>query len=177
MTLEDTDIRIRAVEPEDASAIWEVESDSSQWIQNSMMAPISRQMLLDYALGYDADPFRAGQIRLIAERKSDMAVVGIVDLYNISAMHRNAFIAAYILPEYRRKGYASKAIALLEEYASNLLNLRHICAKIMEDNKPSIRLFCKCGYQRRGEIPEWFLCGNRPTSLLLFSKILNTESC
>lgn len=172
MILEDTDIRIRAVEPDDAYAIWDAESDSSQWIQNSMMAPISRQMLLDYALGYDADPFRAGQIRMIAERKSDSAIVGIVDLYNISAMHRNAFIAVYILPEFRRRNYAGKAIALLEEYAFKLLNIRHICAKIMENNKPSIFLFRKCGYTLRGEIPDWYLCGNRPSTLLLFSKIL-----
>ncbi len=176
MLLENNNIRLRAVEPEDAGVMWDVETDSRQWIQNAMMAPISRQMLVDYALSYDADPFRAGQLRLLVERIRDKAPVGIADLYNISASHRNAFIAIYILPPYRHQGIATEAIALLENYAFKLLNIRHLCAKIIDDNEVSINLFCKCGYLLRGEIPEWYISGNKPRSLIILSKILSQNS-
>lgn len=172
MMLEDETIRLRAVEPEDAGIMWDVESDSAQWIQNSMMAPISRQMLLEYALDYDADPLRAGQLRLIIERKSDGAPVGIADLYDISAGHRHAFSAIYILPEYRRQGLAAKSLKLLEQYAYQLLDMHHLAAKIMEDNNISIKLFEKCGYKKRGVLPEWFATAGKHKALYIYSKIL-----
>lgn len=65
---------IRALEPEDAYAVWEMETDSTQWIFNGMMAPFSLRNIKEYALNYDPDPFRAGQIRFIAQRKQEQAI-------------------------------------------------------------------------------------------------------
>lgn len=174
MILENDILKLRAVEPEDATIMWEVESDSSQWIQNSMAAPLSSNIIYNYALSYDADPFSAGQLRLIVERKSDDGIIGIIDLYNISATHRNAFVAIYILPEFRRLGYAETAIGLLERYAFENLNLQHLAAKIMEGNDISVKLFCKCGYALRGIIPQWFQTGNIHKNLSIYSKILDS---
>lgn len=175
MILENDTLKLRAVEPEDATIMWEVESDSSQWIQNSMAAPLSSNIIYNYALTYDADPFGAGQLRLILERKSDNSVLGIIDLYDISATHRNAFVAIYVLPEFRRCGYAETAIHLLEEYAFENINLQHLAAKIMEGNDVSVNLFEKCGYTLRGIIPQWFQTGNLRKSISIYSKILDAK--
>jgi len=172
MLLENAHIKIRAVEPDDAETMWIAETDSEQWIINGMAAPFSRQNLIDYALTYDADPFRAGQIRLIIEKKDNGSIIGIIDLYDISALHRHAFAGIYIMPAMRLKGYAEMALNLIEEYAYRLLNLRQIGAKIMTGNNASTRLFKKCGYVLRGEIPAWFHSGNEFKDLMLFSKIL-----
>ena len=174
MILENELIKLRAVEPRDSEMMWLVESDSEQWIQNGMSAPFSRQNLLDYALSYDADPLRAGQIRLIIENKSDNSIIGIVDLFEISPIHRHAFIGIYIMPDLRRKGYALEALKLSEEYAFKLLNIHHIAAKIMADNQPSQRLFKKAGYIFRGEIPDWFLSGSEYKTLSIYSKLIKT---
>ncbi len=88
MFLENEIIKLRPVEPEDAETMWIVESDSEQWMQNGMSAPLSRQNLTDYALSYDADPVRAGQLRLIIESKPEKGIIGIADLYDISVQHR-----------------------------------------------------------------------------------------
>lgn len=173
--LEKGNIRLRAVEPEDAELMWDVESDSSQWILNGMSAPLSRQNILDYALSYDADPMSARQIRLIIENKTDKEVVGIADIYDISPSHRHAFVGIYILPSKRRQGLAVKSLGILEDYAFRLLNINHLAARIMAGNGASIILFQKAGYTRRGEIPSWFLCGNEFIPLLLYSKILGAD--
>ena len=172
MFLENEIIKLRPVEPEDAETMWIVESDSEQWMQNGMSAPLSRQNLTDYALSYDADPVRAGQLRLIIESKPEKGIIGIADLYDISVQHRHAFVGIYIFPHVRRSGLALASLDLLERYAFNLLNIRHLVAKVMEDNAASSNLFEKAGYVYRGELPEWYQTGNEFRPLKILSKII-----
>ena len=172
--LENDKIRLRAVEPEDVKIITEVESDSSQWIDNCMCAPISYQMITEYALSYDADPFRAGQIRLMIESKETKSIIGIIDLYQISAQNRTAFIGIYILPRYRRQGLGLESLSILEKYAYFLLNLNNFGAKIVYNNVESINLFKKAGFTHSGTLPEWIQTGKVRRDLMIFTKKLLT---
>lgn len=170
--LEDDKIRLRAVEPDDVAIITYIERDSTQWLSNCMCAPLSAQMITDYALSYDADPFRAGQLRLMIESKDSRNVIGVIDLYDVSAQNRNAFIGIYIIPLYRKQGYAFEAISILEKYAFYLLNLRNFGAKIVYNNKESINLFKKAGFTHSGTLPNWIQMGMEKGDLLIFTKNL-----
>lgn len=168
--LQNQRIKLRAVEPEDSHTVWEVENDTAQWFENCMAAPLSEQVVADYAIGYDADPYRAGQLRLIVEQQHTGTILGIVDLYEISALHRHAFIGIYIIPEFRRQGYGAESLKLTLEYAFSILNIIQIGAKIVIDNEESINLFKKCGFSQCGILPNWLMSGNKTTDLLLFCK-------
>ena len=175
--LKDDTLHLRAVEPGDADCMWEFENDSTQWRDNGMMAPYSHKNLKEYAENYDADPIHSGQLRLIVEKLTDEAeskaeIIGIVDLYDISATNRTAFIGIYIKPERRNVGYAQRALGLIEKYSHQLLNLRILAAKISERNSESLQLFKKCGYEECGELRHWILCGKNDFSLLLYTKML-----
>ncbi len=170
--LEDDLLRLRAVEPSDADMMWNIETDSTQWRDNGMSAPYSYHNLQDYADNYDADPMRAGQLRLVAELKGSERnmVVGLVDLYDISPIGRTAFIGIYICEPYRGKGYAARALLLIEIYARMLLNLRILAAKVSATNIASIRMFAKSGYSLSGELHDWLLSGSETCSLLIYTK-------
>lgn len=172
--LKDDVIKLRAVEPSDAVIMWSIESDSTQWESNSIIAPYSLHNLREYAENYDADPFRAGQLRLIVEllnnENADSEIIGLCDLFEISSVHRTAQIGIYIKQSFRRKGYAIRALGLCEAYASQLLNLRIIAAKIMCGNVDSEQLFIKCGYIYSGRIDDWFVRGDNMYDLLIYSK-------
>lgn len=172
--LEDDILRLRAVEPSDADMMWSVETDSSQWLDNGMSAPYSRHNLREYADNYDADPIRAGQLRLVAELKESdrYSVVGLVDLYDISSICRTAFIGIYICEPYRGNGHASRALSLMEKYARRLLNLRILAAKVSASNTASIHMFSKSGYMPAGELRDWILNGAETFSLLIYTKSL-----
>ena len=170
--LTDDIIRLRAVEPDDSYIMWEMEQDSEQWVHNGMAAPYSLHNLKEYSQNYDADPMHAGQLRLILELIKDKSVVGVIDLYEISPIHQTAFIGVYIRPQFRKRGYALKSIALLEEYSYKLLNICHIGAKVMADNLRSVELFNKAGYELRGVLPRWYRSGKSYHDLLLYSKLL-----
>lgn len=174
--LTDEILRLRAVEPSDAELMWEFESDSSQWRDNGMMAPFSRKNLREYAEGYDPDPIRCGQLRLIIEstETQDAAgnILGIIDLFDISATNRTAFVGIYVKPDSRCKSIASRSLALIERYASQLLNLRILAAKVSERNMASRTLFEKNGYTLSGELRNWLLSGKSEFNLILYSKKL-----
>ena len=184
MILEDDSVKLRALEPADALVMWEVESDRSQWLYNGMLAPFSAKSLADYASNYEADPFKAGQIRLVAMRKTDCPAssqpeymkgcenIGLVDLYDISPSDRNAFVGIYILPNFRGHGLAGKSLDLTCRYAADILNLECLAAKVVEGNESSRRLFEQAGFTHAGTLRKWILCGNRRCDLLYYQKPL-----
>lgn len=148
-------VKLRALEPADADFMFDIENDSQAWRYSDTVAPLSRRILRDYALGYDADPFRSGQLRLVVTDASFGTPVGLVDLYEISQRHSRAFIGIYILPAYRRKGYAHEAIKSLCNYASQILFLHQLGTRIGDDNPKSICLFEKCGFSLTATLPDW----------------------
>ena len=164
-------LSLRPVEPEDADFMWSVESDSLQWVQNSLVAPFSRENLIQYARNYEADPFLAGQLRLIIDNTEGKRV-GIADLYELSPQHHTSMIGIYILPEYRRMGIALDALSLIEKYALHILNLRQLAAKIVDGNEISMSLFLKAGYEWSGTLKNWIQSGPLTYSLHLLQKQL-----
>lgn len=169
-------IRLRAVEPEDCDLMLEIENDSSQWESSETLAPLSRRQMLDYALYYDADPFAAGQIRLVVTMPDGMPV-GLADLYEISQRHRRAFAAIYILPTMRRRGLALAALDALSRYAFETLGLHQIAARILKKNTSSEALFEKAGYRFCGYLDEWHFVGNSPLSVGLWQLLPSRTGC
>jgi len=164
-------LTLRPVEPEDADFMWSVESDSLQWVQNSLVAPFSRENLVRYANNYEADPFLAEQLRLIIENNEGKRV-GIADLYELSAQHHTSMVGIYILPEYRRMGIALESLSLLEKYAVYILNLRQLAAKIVDGNEISMSLFLSAGYEWSGTLKNWIQSGPLTYSVHLLQKKL-----
>ena len=169
--LSDDNLTLRPVEPADAEFMWCVESDSLHWVQNSLVAPFSRENILQYACNYEADPYLAEQLRLIIVDKSDKRI-GIADLYELSPQHHTSMVGIYILPEFRNAGNGINALNLLEQYALNILNLRQLGAKIVDGNDLSMQLFLKAGYEWSGTLKNWIQSGRQTFSLHILQKAL-----
>lgn len=177
-------VRLRAVEPTDATAMWEVESDRESWRDNGMMAPFSLFNLQEYALNYEANPFSAGQIRLMAEIVEDDSynslprecentkLIGIADLYEISGSNRTAYVGIYVRPQFRQQGLGAEILASLEEYAKNQLNLRILGAKVKVGNAASICMFEHAGYELAGCLRGWMISGGKEYDVNLYQKHL-----
>lgn len=169
-------LHLRALEPADADFMYEVENDAEAWRYSDTIAPLSRKVLREYALTYDADPFSAGQLRLIITEKESQMPVGIIDLYDVSQRHLRAFIGIYICKEHRGKGYAEEALTLIEEYAHNTLHLHQLGAKIEEGHPKSEQLFTSRGYTLQGRLTEWLSTPDGNFSdMMIFSRTLKME--
>lgn len=148
-------LHLRALEPSDADFMYEVENDAQAWRYSDTIAPLSRRILRDYALNYDADPFTAGQLRLIITEENTKTPVGIIDLYDVSQRHQRAYIGIYICKDFRGKGYADETLQLIEDYAHNSLHLHQLGAKVEDGYTKSEKLFENRGYKLKGTLDEW----------------------
>lgn len=168
-------VRLRALEPEDVTMMFDIENDVSIWRYSERVAPLSRHQLMQYALDYDADPFRAGQLRLVIESVEEQLPVGLGDFYEIDINASRAYLGLVIGREWRGRGFARAAVDALERYGRDVLHLRRLAAKIASGNTPSIRLFEELGYSRLAALPEWFCFGGEPEDLYVYCRDLAAD--
>lgn len=147
------ELRLRAIEPEDAEFMYIAESDEAAWKYSDYLAPLSLEMLRNYALTYDADPLRAGQLRLIVETGRQIA--GILDIFDISPRHLRAETGIYLLPQFRGKGLATKVLAMAGDYCRSRLGLHQLTATVAQGNARALRCFEKAGFSITGSRPDW----------------------
>lgn len=192
--MERGEVRLRALEPEDVDRLYIWENDRDMWPFGGTRAPLSRHQLWEYATNYDANPFAAGQLRLIIElatapanalpqssqssqssqnSQSSPIPCGVIDLYDIDPVNSRAMVGIMVAPQWRSRGIATRALELVGEYCRDILGLATIASEVASDNLPSIRLFGeKAAYRQVGERPSWYRRGDSFVSALLFQKQL-----
>ena len=163
-------LKLRAVEPEDASMMYEAEDDEAAWRYSDYLAPMSLEILRQYALTYDADPFRSGQLRLIIEKNGCNA--GILDLFDISSRHLRADTGLYLLPAYRGKGLGVEVLEAAADYCRVRLGLHQLSASVAEQNTVALRCYEKAGFTRTGIRPDWLRTPDGFIDVILLSRRL-----
>ena len=166
-------LHLRALEPDDTDMIYEAEKDDAAWRYSDYLAPLSRDMLLQYALAYDADPFKSGQLRLIIDM--DGTAIGMLDLFEVSARHLRADIGIYILPQFRGNGYSTKSLELAKDYCISRLGLHQVTASVAQRNDVAKRCFIKAGFLPTGKRPDWLRNPEGYEDVTLLSCILDSK--
>ena len=75
--------------------------------------------------------------------------LGCVDLTDYDGESASLSILIYDVA-HRHQGFGTEALRLLVDYAESL-GLQHLCATILPENQPSIKLFQKVGFAGCGE--------------------------
>lgn len=148
---------LRALEPEDLDILYQVENNSDEWAVSTANMPYSRQLLREYILNSTGDIYTDKQVRLMVEAKEveKKVTVGIIDLFNFNPEHSRAEVGVYILPEYRGKGYGSRALQQLVSYATTKLHIHQLYAIIPVSNTVSQQLFYSAGFTTIATLPQW----------------------
>ena len=148
-------IKLRAPEPEDINIIYEWENDSEFLESGCNVAPVSLNQITDYVLNYDADIYKAGQLKLLIHSVELNKAIGCIDLYDFDAINNRCFIGFLIDKKFQNRGYATIAIRSLIDYCRNRLSLKQIAAITSCTNTYSIRLLENCGFQNSGKLEKW----------------------
>ena len=172
MKLHDDTLRLRALEPEDLPTLYHLENLEDLWLTTTTLAPYSRLNLLRYIDSYQADPFSTGELRLIIELHEGHIPVGIIDLYSVQVRHRRACVGILIDPAHQRRGYARRALALLEGYCRTHLQLHQLLAAVPQTNHPSRALFAAAGYRPIATLPDYISTGTALIPALILRRPL-----
>lgn len=165
-------IALRAPEPEDVDRLflWENDTDLSGSLPHA--APLSRMQVWEYVRNYNADPFAAGELRMMIVDCESGATVGHVDIFDFCPADRRAGIAIYIDESCRRQGYAAAALAEMERYVRLSLGLHMLWAIVAVSNIASRELFSCLGFKISGKLRSWLRRDNRYEDVFLFQKLL-----
>ncbi|MEE1272341.1 MAG: GNAT family protein [Bacteroidales bacterium] len=167
-------MKLRAVELSDVDLLYEWENDIELWQVSNTMRPFSRYALEDYVLNsQNQSLYSAKQMRLMIDVEIDNAIftIGCIDVYDYEAKDAKAGIGIFICKNERKKGYAQKAISLLENIMRNIYNIHQLYAFITEDNQKSIKLFEKSGYIFTSSLKDWVLTNSKYKNVNVYQKI------
>ena len=118
---------------------------------------------------------KLAQVRFYVFLKEDPeTIIGTVSLYDISNSYSRAEIGYKFSSAYHHKGYASEAVEKLLDIAFSELNLHRICARVQEDNIPSIKLLTGLGFEKEGVCRDYLCLNGIWTDHLQYSLIAPT---
>lgn len=174
--LESQNICLRALEADDLELLYRWENDSSVWEVSHTLTPYSLLVLKKYLETSHLSIFESKQLRLVIVCKENNEPIGLIDLFDFDPFHLRAGIGILIQSEqHRRKSYGSEALQILCQYAFSVLQLHQVYCNIASNNKASMELFKKQGFQLVGLKKEWMKTSNGWVDEYLLQKI-NTTS-
>ena len=176
-TLKGDNIYIRALEPNDLEFIYAVENDQRIWEVSNTQTPYSRFLVKQYLENAHQDIYEAKQLRLAICQDQDFPALGLIDLFDFDPKNNRAGIGIVIQASANRnQNIGSEALDLLIHYSFYNLNLHQLYANIGCENKASIALFTKFGFQKIGTKKDWTLVNGVYKDEAIFQLINNHAS-
>ena len=156
LTLKGQLVYLRALEPEDLDLVFKIENDEYLWELTTTLTPFSKFLLKHYIKNSHKDIYEAKQLRLVICKAIDDEALGMIDLFDFDPRNQRAGLGILIFSTSDRgKGYGAEALDLITRYSFKHLNVHQLYANILEENKPSIKLFEKQGFEAVGLKKDW----------------------
>jgi diamine N-acetyltransferase len=165
-------VYLRALEPEDIDFLYTVENDAKVWEVSDTAVPYSKFVLSQYLENANRDIYEVKQLRLSIVSTQTDELVGFVDLYDFDPKNSRAGLGILVYKtSKRRKGFGKEAVQLMENYCFNSLNLNQLYVNIGVENKISLELFTKLGYDVIGTKKQWAFKNGAYQDEMLLQKI------
>ena len=165
-------IYLRALEPNDLDFLYFLENSTELWEISGTTTPYSKFVLEQYLENAHRDIYDVKQLRLCICTKEDDKAIGLIDLFDFDPKNHRAGVGLVILKEEERnKGVGSEAVLLVSDYVFSVLELRQLFANVVEDNRASVHLFEKLGFEKVGVKKDWIFSKGLYKNEILFQKL------
>lgn len=168
--LENENIRLRAVEPEDLDRLYVWENNTQLWDVGNTRNPYSRFVLKQYIVDSAKDIYENKQVRLMMVLIKTGETVGTVDLFDFDIHNSRIALGLFVDAAFQGKGYARESLHLVEEYIFDYLKVNQLYCHIAENNTASIRLFEQEEYEKTGLLKDWIKTANGFENIVLFQR-------
>ena len=85
----------------------------------------------------------------------DLIKIGSISLWNVNWQHQRTQIGVWLIPSFWGKGLGERSLNLIKRIAFNHLKINRLEAYIAIENKKSISLFEKCGFEKEGMLKQY----------------------
>ena len=149
-------MRIRPLEKEDLEQIHylnNLRSVMSYWFEEPYASYGELLNLYNKYLGAETER------RFVIEVDNKFA--GVIELVEISNIHRNCEIQIAILPEYQGNGYAKEAMIKGIEYAFDFLNMNKLYLYVDVNNEKAVHIYQDLGFKIEGTMINQFFSNGK----------------
>ena len=167
-------IHLRALELDDVEFLFEIENNGNIWKISDTILPFSKYHLEKYIKESNLDIFSEKQFRFVISLENKTPV-GLIDIFDFDPINHRAGIGIVIKNKHRKRGYALESVKLIEDISKKDLQIHQLFVNVGINNKSSLNLFRKLGYNKVGIKKEWNYSNGRYTDEILFQKILSSE--
>jgi RimJ/RimL family protein N-acetyltransferase len=149
-------VRLRAMEPSDAEALWRWNHDPEvmRWMQDShpqSLAQVTRW------LGEERGRNEYGDLLLGVEVQADDKLIGLVRLHGAEPELGIAELDIYLGEKnYWGKGYATDTVRTVCRYGFDKMRLHKITLTVVTENEAAWRAYRKVGFVQEGRLREVF---------------------
>lgn len=151
--------KLRTLEPQDLDFLFDLENDKDNWLVSQTRVPFSKALLNQYIQSAQ-DIFVSNQIRFVITTYNTNEQVGFIDLFEFDPINQRVGVGIIIEKKYRKKGYASDALALIITYCFDTLLVHNIFCNILTSNQHSISLFTNKNFKLIGTKKDWINTAN-----------------
>ncbi|GKX55069.1 spermidine N1-acetyltransferase [Leminorella grimontii] len=148
-------VTLRPLEREDLRFVHQLDNNASimrYWFEEPYEAFVELSDL------YDKHIHDQSERRFIIEAAGQR--VGLVELVEITHVHRRAEFQIIIDPAFQGQGYASAAARSAMDYAFSVLNLYKLYLIVDRENGKAIHIYAKLGFEIEGTLKhEFFING------------------
>lgn len=173
MKLQNQNIYLRSLEPEDLDFLYETENNPDIWELSSNQTPYSKFVLKQYIeRTLSEDIYALKELRLVICKTDDDSKIGLIDLFDFDPKNKRAGVGILISDKKNRGlGYASEALQTLIDYSFEVLHLHQLFCNILFDNQESVSLFMKYNFKQVGIKKDWIFDGENYKDEILFQLI------
>ena len=106
--------------------------------------------------------------RFIAENEAGVRI-GLVELVEITYIHRRAEFQIIIAPDFQGKGFAKMITLQALDYAFRVLNLNKVYLIVSTENSVAHHVYLECGFKEEGTlIDEFFVDGHYQNAVRMY---------
>ena len=169
------DIYLRSLRPDDLAGNWYM------WLndpvvtryQNKGIVPNTREKQQEYFKHISASSEDIVFAIVFSETDKHIGNIG---LHKIDYIHRHAEIGIIIgEKEYWNKGFATKCVQVIVDYAFKTHNLHKLYAIVMKENSGSMKAFQRAGFKEEGLIKDYFFKHGAYHDVVFWGKINSND--
>lgn len=158
-------LHLRWLVPPDAAALFTLFSNEAtmRYLSMPVWTDIAKA---DESIARDIREHQTGDsLRFGIFLKDSDELIGTCQIFKVHAASRRAECGYLLAPAYWRQGLASEAMRCFLHYCFHTLKLNRLEADIDPDNKASLKLLQRLGFEREGVLPErWIVNGKHSDS-------------
>jgi RimJ/RimL family protein N-acetyltransferase len=164
-------VRLRALEPSDAEALYRWNEDPAvlQWMVNDYPDSLAQ---LTKRLGEDRPRNSYDKLILCIETLADRTPIGVIALTDAEPENGRAELDVYVgEASYRNGGYGTDAIRVICRYGFDQMRLHGISLWVVPENESARHVYKKLGFVEEGRERERFRRDGRWYDLIIMSML------